>query len=91
VEVTMSLTPNARRRQAFLWGRQAALRSTNDVVDQLQAALHAEREQHAFDVAELEKQVAMLLRDLARARFELARRDLADKFISTPSPSAMVH
>jgi uncharacterized small protein (DUF1192 family) len=87
----MSITPNARRRQAFLWGRQHALRSTSDVVDQLQAELHAEREQHAFVVAELEKQIAMLLRDLARARHELARRNLADKFIGTPSPSPSVH
>jgi multidrug resistance efflux pump len=87
----MSLTPNARRRQAFLWGRQAALRSTNDVVDQLQAELHAEREQHAFDVAELEKQIATLLRDLMQAKYELARRNLADKFINTPSPSPSVH
>jgi len=87
----MSLTPNARRRQAFLWGRQAALRSTNDVVDQLQAELHAEREQHAFNVAELEKQIAMLLRDLMQARYELARRNMIDAFTSTPSPSAMMH
>jgi hypothetical protein len=87
----MSLTPNARRRQAFLWGRQAALRSTNDVVDQLQAELHAEREQHAFDVAELEKQIAMLLRDLMQARYELARRNMVDAFANAPSPSAMVH
>jgi hypothetical protein len=33
----MSLTPNAQRRRAFLFGRQAALRSTSDVIDQLQA------------------------------------------------------
>ena len=87
----MSLTPNARRRQAFLWGRQAALRSTNDVVDQLQAQLHAEREQHAFDVAELEKQVAMLLRDLMQARYELARQNMIAAFANSPSPSAMKH
>jgi hypothetical protein len=87
----MSLTPNARRRQAFLWGRQAALRSTNDVVDQLQAELHAEREQHAFDVAELEKQIAMLLRDFMQARYELARRNMVEAFANAPSPSAMTH
>jgi len=87
----MSLTPNARRRQAFLWGRQTALRSTNDAIDQLQAELHAEREQHAFDVAELEKQIAMLLKDLMQARYELARRNLSDKLIATPSPSLSVH
>ena len=88
----MSLTPNARRRQAFLFGRQSALRSTNDVVDQLRAELHAERAQHAFDVAELEKQVAMLLRDLMQARYELARRNMIDaRFAGAPGPSAMMH
>jgi hypothetical protein len=60
------ITPNAQRRRAFLFGRQTALRSTNDAIDQLQVELEAERKQHAFDVAELEKQVAMLLRDLCR-------------------------
>jgi hypothetical protein len=91
MEVTMSLTPNARRRQAFLWGRQNALRATSDVIDQLQAELEAERKQHAFDVAELEKQVAMLLRDLMEARYELARRNMVDAFANAPSPSAMMH
>src|SRR5262249_49938037 len=91
MEVTMSLTPNARRRAAFLFGRQSALRSTHDAIDQLQAELHAEREQHAFDVAELEKKIAMLLRDLMQARYELARRNMVDAFASAPSPSAMMH
>ena len=85
------LTPNARRRQAFLFGRQAALRSSSDAIDQLEAQLHAEREQHAFVVGELEKQIATLLRDLMQAKYELARRNLADKFVSTPSPSPSVH
>ena len=87
----MSLTPNARRRAAFLFGRQAALRSTTSLVDQLQGQLHAEREQHAFVVGELEKQVAMLLRDLMQARYELARRNLVDKFAAAPSPSKLTH
>ena len=69
----MSITPNAQRRRAFLFGRQTALRSTSDVIDQLQAQLEAERKQHAFDVAEAEKQIATLLRDLMQARYELAR------------------
>src|SRR5262245_7708144 len=53
VEVTMSLTPNARRRAAFLFGRQMGLRLTSDAFAQLEEKLHAEREQHAFNVAEL--------------------------------------
>ena len=87
----MSLTPNARRRQGFLLGRQMALRSTSDAIYQLQAELQAEREQHDFDNAEHEKQIAMLLRDLAQARYELARRDMVDAFANAPSPSAMMH
>ena len=51
----MSLTPNARRRAAFLFDRARALRGTSNALDQLEAQLHAEREQHAFVVGELEK------------------------------------
>ena len=87
----MSLTPNARRRRAFFFGRQAALRSTSNVVDQLQAELEAERKQHDFDVAEMQKSIDMLLRDLAQARYELARRNMADAFATAPSPSPTVH
>jgi hypothetical protein len=72
----MSITPNAQRHRAFLFGRQAALRSTSDLVDQLQAQLEAERNQHAFNVAELEKQISMLLRDLMQARYEVVREEL---------------
>ena len=82
---------NEAARLAFRFGRATALRSSSDVVEQLRAQLDAERKQHAFDVIELEKQVATLLRDLMQAKYELARRNLADKFVSTPSPSAMVH
>jgi hypothetical protein len=91
MEVPMSLTPNARRRQAFLWGRQNALRSTSNVVDQLQAELIAEREQHAFDVAEMEKQLAVLSKELLECRLELAKRRVADAFAAMPSPSPSVH
>jgi fatty acid/phospholipid biosynthesis enzyme len=87
----MSITPNAQRRQALLFGRQMALRAISDAIDQLQAELHAEREQHAFNVAELEKQIAKLLRELMQARLELVRRDRIDALTSAPSPSAMMH
>ena len=87
----MPITLNGQRRRAFLFGRQTALRSTSDVIDQLQAELEAERKQHAFNVAELEKQIAMLLRDLMQARYELARRNMVDAFANAPSPSAMTH
>jgi len=77
-------------RLAFLFGRQTALRSTSDIIDQLQAELEAERKQHKL-VTELEKQIATLLRDLMQARYELARRNMIDAFANAPSPSAMMH
>ena len=83
----MSLTPNARRRRAFLLGRQNGLRSTSDVVDQLQAELEAERAQ----VAELERGLAVLQRELLEARLEIAKRNIVDAFAAAPSPSAMMH
>jgi hypothetical protein len=49
------------------------------------------RAQHAFNCAEYEKQIALLLRDLAEAKYELARRDTRDARASAPSPSAMIH
>jgi hypothetical protein len=87
----MSLTPNARRRAAFLFGRRVGLRLTSDAFAQLEEKLHAEREQHAFVVAQLEREKAMLLRALARARYELAKRDVVDAFANAPSPSTLVH
>ena len=80
-----------RNRLAFRFGRATALRSTSDLIDQLQAQLEAERKQHAFNVAELEKQITTLLRDLMQARYELARRNMVDAFANAPSPSAMMH
>jgi len=83
----MSITPNARRRLAFQFGRQSALRSTSDAIDQLQAALEAERAQ----VAELERGLALLQRELLEARLEIARRNIVDAFAAAPSPSPSVH
>jgi len=82
VEVTMAMTilKNGRTRLAFQFGRASALRSANDVIDQLQAQLDAERKQHAFDVAESEKQIAILLRDLMQAKYEIAQRNLVETF-----------
>ena len=76
-----------QRRRAFLVGRQNGLRSTSDMVDQLQAALAAERAQ----VAELERGLAVLQRELLECRLELAKRRVADAFASMPSPSTMMH
>ena len=83
----MALTPNAQRRRGFLIGRQNGLRSSNDMVDQLQAQLEAERAQ----VAELERGLAVLQRELFEARLEIARRNIVDAFVAASSPSEMVH
>ena len=89
--MAMTILKNGRTRLAFQFGRASALRSASDVIDQLQAQLDAERKQHAFDVAESEKQIAILIRDLMQAKYELAQRNLVDAFANAPSPSAMMH
>jgi len=78
-------------RLAFRFGRQTALRSTCDTVEQLQAQIESLKEQLKFNAAEYERQIAVLMRDVMEARYELARRDLVDSFAGAPSPSAMVH
>jgi hypothetical protein len=87
----MPIILNGSRRRAFLFGRQHALRSTSDVVDQLQAQLEAERKQHKFNIDELQKEIAILVRDLMQAKYELARRDVVDTFSKMESPSARLH
>jgi hypothetical protein len=76
---------------AFRFGRRTGIRSTSDVVDQLQAEIERLREQIKFNAAEHEREIAVLIRDLMQAKYELARRDLVDAFAAEPSPSAMVH
>jgi hypothetical protein len=76
---------------AFQFGHQSALRSTSDLVEQLQEQLRKERAQHQFNLVEKEREIAILLRELAEARYELARRDTAAAFANAPSPSAMLH
>ena len=83
----MILKNGRGNRLAFLFGRQTALRSTSDVIDQLQAELEAERAQ----VAELERGLAVLSKELLECRLELAKRRVADAFAAMPSPSAMMH
>jgi hypothetical protein len=53
--------------------------------------LRSERAQHRFDLAEKERELALVLRELAEARLELARRDRIEAFAHAPSPSAMMH
>jgi hypothetical protein len=87
----MSIFKNERNRLAFRFGRRTALRSTSDVVDQLQAQIEKLQEQLKFNAAEHEREIAVLLRDLMQAKYELARRDMIDAFAAAPSPSEMKH
>jgi hypothetical protein len=75
----------------FRLGSTAALRETSDLVDQPQAHLRKERDRHRFNLAEKEKEIVILLRELAQLRYELARRDTRDALANAASPSAAVH
>jgi septal ring factor EnvC (AmiA/AmiB activator) len=85
-------------RLAFQFGRFNALRSTGETLDQLQQQLratrqklHAERHQHALNESRMRQENAAQARELAEAKYELARRDTRDAFAAVPSRSAAVH
>lgn len=82
---------NKANRFAFQFGRQSGIRSTDEMVEQLQEQLRKERAQHAFNLAQKESELALVLRELAEARYELARRDTAAAFANAPSPSPSLH
>jgi hypothetical protein len=75
-------------RIAFGFGRQSAFRSISELVDQLQDQLQAERAQHRCALTLKEQELAEALRELAEARFQLAR---IEAFANAPSPSAMLY
>ena len=79
------------RRLAFQFGRQSGLRSTNEVVEQLQQQIATESAQHAFNMEMMYKENIKLVRENSELRYELARRDTRDALASAPSPSAMMH
>jgi hypothetical protein len=85
------VSKDRNHRLAFLFGRQAALRSTSDTVEQLIEQLKAEQAQHDFDNRYWQEQLALLSRELAEARYEIAKRDREKAFEVAPSPSGMVH
>jgi len=79
---------------AFRFGRQNALRSTSDMVDQLQKQI----ELLQFTMAEQRRQLDLLSREplkawgrAGRVGRKLARRDLRDALLSADSPSSMLH
>jgi len=78
-------------RLAFRFGRQSGIRPTSDTVEQLQAQIDRLQEQLRFNAAEHEREIAVLIRDLMKAKYELARRDMIDAFAAAPSPSEMKH
>jgi hypothetical protein len=80
-----------RKRLAYFFGRQSAIRSTGETLEQLQEQLRAEKAQRAFDNAHFQEQISFLLRDNAELRLEIARRDREAAFAAVPSPSGMMH
>ena len=56
------------------------------LVDQLQEQLRRERAQHRYNLAEKERELALVLRELAEARLELARRDRIEAFARAAEP-----
>jgi hypothetical protein len=67
------------------------LRPTSGLVDQLQQQLRAERAKHRYNMAEKEHELTVALKELAEARYELAKRDRETAFTRAPSPSTMMH
>jgi hypothetical protein len=56
----------------------------DSVIDKLREQVRSERTQHAFKLAEKE-------RELAELRYELAKRDREEAFARAPSPSTIMH
>jgi hypothetical protein len=85
---------NRHDRSTVQLAHVSAMRSTNEIIDQLQMQvkqlqeqLRAAHEQNAFNCAHYEEQIRLLLRDLIESKYQLAKRTLAD----APSPSQAVH
>jgi len=74
---------NRRDAFAFRFDRQSGIRS-----EQLQDQLQRERAQHRYNLSVKEEELALVLRELAEVRLELAR---IEAFASAPSPSASLH
>jgi hypothetical protein len=53
--------------------------------------LWSQRAQHAFNLAEKQRELTTALKELAEVRYELANRDREEAFARAPTPSAMVH
>jgi len=78
------IVKNKTDRFAFQFGVRSTLRSTNELIDQLQDQLRSER----VNLAEKERELAITLRELAEVRYKLA---LIEAFAVMSSPSASLH
>jgi hypothetical protein len=84
--ILMPIILNDRRKRfAYFFGRQSCLRATSETLEQVQEQLRAEREQRAFDHRYFQEQMALLSRELAEARYEIAKRDREKAFAVAPS------
>ena len=57
------------------------------MISQLQAQVR----QHIFNEAQLKEEVALLARELAEARLELAKREATDAFRAVPCASQVLN
>ncbi len=87
----MPVLPDRNKRRAFFFGRQSGIRASGETLEQLQELLRREKEQRAFDHRYYQEQIGLLSRELAEARYEIAKRDREAAFACAPSPSGMVH
>ena len=62
--------------------------SSYALVDQLHEQLRRERAQHRYNLAEKEREQAVVLRELAEVRLERAR---FEAFVHAPSPRTSLH
>jgi hypothetical protein len=87
---------NRHDRARVQLAHASAMRSTGEIVEQLQAQvrqlqdqLKAEREQSAFNSAHYEEQISTLLRDLLQAKYEIAKRDREAAFAEPKRDGAL--
>ena len=80
--------------RAFQFGRASGLRSTNEVIEQLQQQIAAERRRNAalvFNHEQQHKEIIGLLRENAQLRLDAARRDREAAFAQFDDPTATRH
>jgi hypothetical protein len=98
IAIVPLLLRNKIDRAAVQLAHASALRSTNEIIEQLQAQVkqlqaqtQREREQAKFNMAQAETEKALLSRELCEARLQIVVRDRRDALAVCSSPSPSVH